>query len=78
MVYQIAKEIGAMATVLSHPIDAILITGGLAYSKFLTDELIQRVDWIAPVKLYPGEDELRALALGANRYLNGLEPLKTY
>lgn len=78
MVYQIAKEIGAMATVLSHPIDAILITGGLAYSKFLTDALIERVDWIAPVKLYPGEDELRALALGANRYLNGLEPLKTY
>lgn len=78
MIYQIAKEIGAMATVLTQPIDAILITGGLAYSKELTSALSQRIAWIAQVKLYPGEDELRALALGANRYLKGLETLKNY
>lgn len=78
MIYQIAKEVGAMATVLGKDINAILITGGLAYSKRLCDALKEKVDWISSVYIYPGEDEIRALALGAYRYLEGLENLKIY
>ncbi len=76
MIYQIAKEIGAMATVLGKEIDAILITGGLAHSTELVDAIKTKVDWIAKVTAYPGEDEMNALACGANRYLNGEEDLK--
>ncbi|MBQ1275724.1 MAG: butyrate kinase [Flavobacteriales bacterium] len=62
MAYQIAKEIGAAATVLSGKVDAILLTGGIAYNAAVMNRLIPRVEFIAPVKLYPGEDELGALA----------------
>ncbi len=78
MIYQIAKEIGAMATVLGQDIDAILMTGGLAYSEVLVNELSQKVSWIAPVHVFAGEDEMRALALGANRFLYKEESLKIY
>jgi butyrate kinase len=73
MVYQIAKEIGAMATVLNGRVDAILITGGMAYSERLVNHLRTAVDWIAPVVTYPGEDELQALADGVLRVLRGEE-----
>ncbi len=78
MIYQIAKEIGAYSTVVCGKIDQILITGGVAYNAYICDELKKRVDWIAPVSVYPGEDELRALASGGLRYLNGEEALKPY
>lgn len=78
MIYQIAKEIGAMSTVVEGKVDAILLTGGLAYSTTLIDRLKARVDWIAPVFVYPGEDEMYALAMGAYRYLEGQETLKEY
>ena len=78
MIYQIAKEIGAYATVVCGKVDRILITGGVAYNEYICDELKKRVDWIAPVSLYPGEDELVALASGGLRYLNGEEALKPY
>ena len=78
MIYQIAKEIGAMATVLGRDIDAILITGGMAYAKEITDAIREKVDWIAKVHIFPGEDELKALAMGAYRYLEQTEPLKDY
>lgn len=78
MAYQIAKEIGLMATVLKGEIDAIVITGGLARSKILVDWIVERVKWIAPVMLYPGEDELHALVLGALRVMRGEEKAKEY
>ena len=74
MVYQIAKEIGAMATVLRGRVDAILLTGGMAHSMRFTGSLYERVGWIAPVAVYPGEDELKALVEGVLRVLNGEEP----
>jgi len=74
MVYQIAKEIGAMAAVLCGKIDAILLTGGMAHSQRLVAALTGHIQWIAPVVLYPGEDELQALAEGALRVLRGEEP----
>ena len=61
--YQIAKEIGAMSTALAGKIDAILLTGGIAYSSYICQEIIRRVSFIAPVTVYPGEDEMQALAL---------------
>jgi butyrate kinase len=69
MVYQIAKDIGAMATVLNGRLDAILLTGGMAHSDKLVEQLQPAIDWIAPVVVYPGEDELQALAEGAMRVL---------
>jgi len=73
MVYQIAKEIGGMATVLHGRIDALLLTGGMAYSEKLVEELGAAIGWIAPIILYPGEGELQALAEGALRVLRGEE-----
>jgi len=78
MVYQIGKEIGAMATVLRGNIDAILLTGGLAYSKKLIDNLTHRISFIAPVLIFPGENEMGALAEGVLRVLNGKEREKEY
>lgn len=78
MGYQIAKEIGAMATVLEGNIDAIVLTGGLAYSKILTDYIIPMVDFIAPVIIQPGEDEMLALNEGVQRVLKGEEKAKIY
>jgi len=78
MHYQIAKEIGAMAAVLAGRVDAILLTGGMAHSLDLVDAVRARVGWIAPVHVYPGEDELRALAEGALRVLRGEEPARDY
>ncbi len=78
MGYQIAKEIGAMATVLKGNIDYIILTGGLAHSKRLMDIIINRVDFMAPVKVYAGEDEMRSLAEGAYRVLSGTERAKIY
>jgi butyrate kinase len=78
MAYQIAKEIGAMATVLKGQIDAIVITGGVAYSGMLLAWIRERVAWIAAVLVYPGEDEMLAMALGALRVLCGDEEARTY
>jgi butyrate kinase len=78
MAYQIAKEIGAMATVLSGKVDAIVITGGVAHSKLLLAWIKPRVAWIAPVLVYPGEDEMLALAQGALRVLRGEEVALVY
>jgi butyrate kinase len=78
MAYQIGKEIGSMATVLSGAVDAIVITGGVAHSKMLLDWIRPRVAWIAPVLVYPGEDEMLALAQGALRILRGEEAVRVY
>ncbi len=73
MAYQIAKDIGAMAAVLSGEVDGIVLTGGLAHSRRLTDWITERIRFIADVFLHPGEDEMAALAQGALRVLLGLE-----
>jgi butyrate kinase len=78
MAYQIAKEIGAMATVLRGEVDAVILTGGLAHSEMLLAWIKERVAWIGPVLVYPGEDEMLALAQGALRVLRGEEPAKEY
>ena len=78
MAYQIAKEIGAMATVLKGEVDAIVITGGVAHSKMLLGWIRERVAWVAPILIYPGEDEMLALAQGALRVFRGQESAKTY
>jgi butyrate kinase len=73
MVYQIAKEAGAMAVVLKGRVDATLLTGGIAWSDRVVKLLRGYIDWIAPVAVFPGEDELQALAEGVFRVLNGEE-----
>jgi butyrate kinase len=78
MAYQIAKEIGAMATVLHGEVDAVVITGGLAHSEILVQWVRERVAWIAPVMLYPGEDEMLALVQGTLRVLRGQEAAQQY
>ncbi|MGX4669536.1 butyrate kinase [Cerasibacillus sp. JNUCC 74] len=78
MAYQVAKDIGAMSAVLKGEIDAIVLTGGLAYGKSFTDLIISRVDWIADTIVYPGEDELQALNEGVLRVLRGEETPKVY
>jgi butyrate kinase len=76
--YQIAKEIGAMAAALEGKVDQIILTGGIAYGKETVASLRRYVEWIAPVTVYPGEDELLALAQGTLRVLNGEEEAKVY
>jgi butyrate kinase len=76
MVYQIAKEAGAMAAVLEGRVDALLITGGMAYSEKVVEKLRGYLEWIAPIRVYPGEDELQALAEGVFRVLTGQEKAK--
>ena len=76
MVYQIAKEAGAMAAVLQGKVDAVLLTGGMAHSERVVAQLREYLEWIAPVTVYPGEDELQALAEGVFRVLDGEEQVK--
>ncbi|MBU3188539.1 butyrate kinase [Clostridium bowmanii] len=78
MSYQIAKEIGKCAAVLAGKVDAIILTGGIAYGKETVEYIKERVAFIAKVVVYPGEDELLALAEGGLRVLNGEEMAKEY
>jgi butyrate kinase len=76
--YQICKDIGAMATVLKGKVDRMIFTGGIAYSPKVIDDIAKRVGWISEITVYPGEDELLALAQGAIRVLDGEEEAKVY
>jgi len=76
MIYQVAKETGAMAAVLEGRLDAVLLTGGMAHSERMVSRLRKYIEWIAPITVYPGEDELQALAEGVFRVLDGEEPAK--
>ncbi|MDB8794837.1 butyrate kinase [Romboutsia sp. 1001216sp1] len=78
MAYQVSKEIGSCASVLKGNVDAILLTGGIAYSKMFTGMIEERVNFISDVKVYPGEDEMIALAQGGLRVLNKEEEPKNY
>ena len=77
-VYQVCKEIGAMAAVLEGKVDQIILTGGIAYGKEVVAAIKEKVGFIAPITVYPGEDELLALAQGAIRVLSGEEPVQKY
>jgi len=78
MVYQIAKEVGAFSTVVNGKVDNIIITGGMAYVDFLIKLISERIDFIAPIEIYPGEDEIEALAEGTLRVLTGEEKPLVY
>lgn len=78
MAYQVAKHIGMYATVLKGEVDAIILTGGIAYSAKMVDWIKERVAFIADVVVSPGEDEMRALAEGGLRVLTGEEVAKEY
>ncbi|WP_026689340.1 butyrate kinase [Alteribacter aurantiacus] len=78
MAYQIAKEIGASAAVLKGEVDAVILTGGLAYGKDFINRIIERIHWISDVIVKPGENELEALAEGALRVLREEEEVKVY
>lgn len=78
MAYQISKEIGASSAVLKGQVDAIVLTGGLAYGNQFIEKIIQNVEWIADVMVLPGENEMEALVEGALRVLTGKEQAKEY
>lgn len=76
--YTVAKEIGSRAAVLEGKVDAVILTGGLAFDKLFVEWVSRRVGFIAPVKVYPGENEMEALAQGATRVLSGEETAQEY
>lgn len=78
MAYQIAKDIGAMRVALEGPADGIVLTGGLAHSQMLTGWIREWIEGLAPVFIFPGEDEMAALAEGGLRVLSGEEPVSRY
>jgi len=78
MAYQTAKETGAMAAVLKGEVDAVVVSGGIAYDKKFIGWLKEMIEFIAPMIVYPGEMEMEALALGALRVLTKKEEPKIY
>nr|WP_321451004.1 butyrate kinase [uncultured Carboxylicivirga sp.] len=78
MAYQIGKSIGACAAVLKGEVDGIVITGGIAHDKVVIEYIKNMVGWIAPIKVYPGEDEMKALADNALSVLEGEVKSKNY
>ena len=77
-IYQICKAIGEMSTVLKGKVNQIILTGGIAYSPIVVNAIKEKVQWISDLTIYPGEDELLALAQGAIRVLNGEEEAREY
>ncbi|MCK4257235.1 butyrate kinase, partial [candidate division WOR-3 bacterium] len=78
MAYQISKEIGACASVLCGDVQAVVLSGGLAYDEFFIELIRKRVNFIAKIMVFPGGDEMIALAMGALRVLRGEEKAKEY
>ena len=78
MAYTVVKEIGSMYFVCKGDIDGIILTGGIAYSKYFTDYIKKHVDPIKKVTVYPGEDEMQALAEGAMRVMRNQEKPLNY
>ncbi len=78
MAYQVSKEIGAMTAVLAGDVDGILITGGIAHDRWFVEQIVKRVERFGPVHVYPGEDEMKALAMNALRVLRGELTPKIY
>ncbi len=78
MVYQISKEIAALAAVLKGAVDAIVLTGGIANNKLVIEQIKERISFLAPVYIFPGEEEMEALAHGVYRILSRQEKAKKY
>jgi len=78
MIYQVAKEIGAMATTLNGDLDGIIITGGIAHSERVVNDLAERVKFIADISVHPGENELESLASGGFRAIDREQEIQTY
>lgn len=78
LIYQIGKAIGSCAAVLHGKVDSVVLTGGISHDAYVTESLKEMVGYIAPVQVFPGENEMEALAAGALRVLRGEETLKTY
>lgn len=78
MAYQVSKAIGELSTVRCGKVDRIVLTGGMAYSEMFTSWIRERVKFLAPVEIIPGEREMLALSRGGQRVLDGIEPLKQY
>lgn len=78
MSYQVAKSMVSLAAVVKGQVDGLVLTGGLAYSQAFTEAIKERIDWLAPVCIYPGEQEMEALYQGFMRVVNGQEKAKTY
>ncbi len=78
MAYQVAKEVGAMGAVLNFEIDGILITGGIANDKYFVNQIISYIHRLAPIHVYPGEDEMKALAQNGLRVVTGEVQPKVY
>jgi butyrate kinase len=78
MCYQVGKEIGGMATVLKGDVDVIILTGGIAHNQYLVDYIKDMAGFIAPIAVYPGEDEMKALAMNGLAVLRGEIESKEY
>ena len=78
MCYNVAKEIGAMATTMCGKVDAIIVTGGIAHDKYVVEYLRERCSFIAPLAVYPGENELESLSANALGVLRGEMTPKVY
>lgn len=78
MALNVAKNLAKCAPVVCGKVDAVILTGGIAYSKYFTEEVKRRIEFLAPVVIYPGEDEMHSLALGGLRVLRGEEKAKTF
>lgn len=78
MCYQVGKAIGEMATVLKGQAEHVILTGGVAYSSYIVEQIKEAVEWIAPVSVVPGEKEMEALCAGVVRVLTGKEKAKSY
>jgi butyrate kinase len=78
MIHQVAKYVGGMAAALDGNVDAIVLTGGLAHNDYIVEGLKKKIAFLGEVVAVPGEDELKALALGCLRVLRGEETAKTY
>lgn len=78
MIYNVAKAIGGISVVLYGEVDAILLTGGIAYSEYVISRIRKYVEFLAPIYVYPGEDEMGALAMNALQALKGEPPVQEY
>ena len=78
MAYQVSKEIGALSVVLNGQVDAIILTGGIAYDELFVSYIKEKISFLGEVVVFPGEDELKALNEGALRVLRGEEKAKEY
>ena len=78
MIYSISRWLASLAPATNGHVDAVILTGAIAHSKYVTDGLRQRLSYLAPVFVYPGEDELTALAMNVLRAMRGEQEIKVY